>query len=139
MMASTAVLIASLLMAALPADASEPKPFAPRLVAGDHADRAKRGEFDAEAEIRCAQERGQELSGCIARIARGTDGSATVVVTFANGFSRRLTFTDGAFVRGNPTMSGSGRDVEWSLGDGAYRIRVDDQRYELPEGFVLAR
>lgn len=98
--------------------------------------RAKSGSFDAGGDIACAQEVGEELGSCTAKVSR--DGTAAVVVvTFANGFSRMLTFEDGAFLRGNTTMSGVGTDTEWTLEDGLYRIRVDDQRFDIPETLIV--
>lgn len=98
--------------------------------------RAKSGEFDASGEVRCAQEVGQSLGICSAKVAR-TEGSAAVVVTFKNGFARTLTFSDGGFLRGNATMSGVGTDTDWRLSGGIYHVRVDDQRFELPEALIL--
>lgn len=69
------------------------------------ATRAKSGAYDAAGDVRCAQEVGQLLGTCAAKVARA-GGSAVVVVTFPNGFARMLTFSDGAFLRGNATMSG---------------------------------
>ena len=43
----------------------------------------------------------------------------------------------GEFLRGNATMSGVGTDVEWRLSGGLYNVRVDDQRFELPEALVV--
>ena len=97
--------------------------------------RAKSGAFDAMGEIACAQEVGQDLGPCTAEVARDADAAA-VVVTFPNEFSRILTFEDGAFLRGNTTMSGVGTDTEWVLEDGLYRIRVDDQRFDIPETLI---
>lgn len=93
--------------------------------------RAKAGEFDAVAEISCAQEVGEALGPCEAAVARD-DASTVVVVTFPNGFARLLMFEGGDFLRGNTTMSGVGTDTDWSLSDGLYRVRVDDQQFELP-------
>ena len=101
--------------------------------------RAKAEDFDATLTIPCAQEVGETAGACDAAVARDAQGGATVVVTFANGFSRILTFADGAFLRGNATMSGVGIDTEWSLSDGTYSIRVDDQRFILPETFVTGQ
>ncbi len=100
------------------------------------AERARSGAFEAEAEIRCAQEVGQALGPCGAMVARA-DGSAAVVVTFPNGFARTLTFSDRAFLRGNATMSGVGTDMDWRVDDGVFHVRVDDQRFELPETLVF--
>ena len=105
--------------------------------AEDAARRARRGDFDARGRVACAQEQGQALGECAAAVARGPAGNATVVVTFANGFSRSLFFEDRAFVSANATMSGTGTDTDWRVADGVHHIRVDDQRYELPDVFVF--
>ena len=110
----------------------------PGMVSGDVTGanaRAKSGDFDRAGVVGCSQEAGQTLGTCEAVIAGATDG-AVVVVTFPNGFSRMLMFEDGAFLRGNATMSGVGTDTEWSISDGIYRVRVDDQRFEIPEALV---
>lgn len=99
-------------------------------------DRARSDNFDAISEVRCAQEVGQSLAVCSAAVARAGK-SAAVVVTFTNGFARTLTFSDGEFLRGNATMSGAGTDTDWQLSDGLYHVRVDDQRFEIPEALVI--
>ncbi len=98
--------------------------------------RAKSGNIDARGDVQCAQEVGQSLGGCTAKVARA-GASAAVVVTFPNGFSRILMFSDGRFLRGNATMSGVGTDTDWSLTEGVYLVRVDDQRFEIPETLVI--
>ncbi|MEM8951352.1 MAG: hypothetical protein AAGC99_18700 [Pseudomonadota bacterium] len=98
--------------------------------------RAKSGDFKAVGEVRCAQEVGQSLGICDAKVARAGE-SAAVVVTFPNGFARTLTFSDGEFLRGNATMSGVGTDTDWRLDSGLFHVRVDDQRFELPEALVF--
>lgn len=109
----------------------------PMQLFADTVKRAKAGDFDASATIRCAQEQGQALGVCTAAVARDADGNATVVVTFANGFARTLYFEDRMFMRGSATMSGVGRDTDWEVADGVHLIRVDDQRFELPDALVF--
>jgi hypothetical protein len=111
----------------------------PGIAGGDivtAAQRAKSGAFDAKGEVRCAQEVGQSLGSCGATVSRA-GGSAVVVVTFPNGFARTLTFSDRQFLRGNATMSGVGIDTDWYVSGGLYHVRVDDQRFELPETLVF--
>jgi hypothetical protein len=120
--------LAGLLLAVFPAFAGAET--------GEAGKRARAGAFDAAAEIRCAQEVGQALGTCRAEVARA-GGCAAVVVTFANGFSRTLYFEGGAFRRGNATMSGVGTDTDWRLSEEIHRIRVDDQRFEIPAALVL--
>jgi len=112
---------------------------APGVAAGDvmvAVGRARSGAFDATGEVRCAQEAGRALGTCVAKVARSEGSAAAIVVTFPNGFARTLTFENGTFLRGDATMSGVGTDTDWTLSDGTYRVRVDDQRFELPEALV---
>lgn len=98
--------------------------------------RAKSGKFEAAGDVRCAQEVGQALGTCGAKVAR--DGrSAAVVVTFPNGFARTLTFSEREFIRGNATMSGVGTDTDWHLFGNTYHVRVDDQRFEIPDALIF--
>ncbi|MEO1115984.1 MAG: hypothetical protein AAFY05_26820 [Pseudomonadota bacterium] len=103
----------------------------------DSRERAGRREFDAEAEIPCAQEQGQALGTCDAAVSRGVGGDATVVVTFQNGFARKLYFVHGEFVKASATMSGVGTDMDWRLESEVHVVRVDDQRFELPDRFIF--
>ncbi|MEM9583749.1 MAG: hypothetical protein AAGA08_11590 [Pseudomonadota bacterium] len=98
--------------------------------------RAKSGQFDTSGEVRCAQEVGQALGTCRAEVARA-GGAAVVTVSFANGFSRKLSFAERAFLRGNATMSGVGTDTDWSRKDGIFTVRVDDQRFVIDEVLVF--
>lgn len=103
----------------------------------DSRRRAEKRDFDAKSKIACAQERGQALGSCEAATAQSDGGDATVVVTFPNGFQRKLYFIHGEFVRASATMSGVGTDFAWNLTDDLYSIRVDDQRFELPIRLVF--
>lgn len=107
------------------------------VAASDSDRRARKRDFDAKGTIPCAQEQGQPMGECGAAVARGSGGDVTVVVTFPNGFARRLFFQDGMFVSANATMSGSGTDTDWQLKDGVHVIRVDDQRYDVPHVLVF--
>ncbi|MEM7685567.1 MAG: hypothetical protein AAF293_12125 [Pseudomonadota bacterium] len=104
----------------------------------DHSKkRARKRDFDATGTIRCAQEAGQSLGGCKAGVARGSGGDATIAVTFPNGFVRQLYFEHGEFISASATMSGVGRDTDWELREETHLIRVDDQRFELPDVLVF--
>ncbi|MEM9500002.1 MAG: hypothetical protein AAGA28_18945 [Pseudomonadota bacterium] len=110
-----------------------------RIVTGadDSRARARRRDFDATDQIACAQNPGDRLGTCRASVARSGGGDAAVVVTFPNSFARALWFTNGEFMRANTTMSGVGTDTEWTLEQGVFSIRVDDQRFAVPRDFVL--
>ncbi|MEO0425803.1 MAG: hypothetical protein AAF160_00030 [Pseudomonadota bacterium] len=103
----------------------------------DSRQRAEKRDFDATGKAPCAQEQGEALGTCDAAVARGTGGDATVVVTFANGFARKLYFVHGIFVAASATMSGAGRDTDWRREGELHLIRADDQRFELADSFVF--
>lgn len=103
----------------------------------DSGTRAKRKRFDASGQIPCAQEQGQALGLCDVGVARSTGGDATAAVTFANGFTRYLSFAHGRFIRASATMSGAGRDTDWQVTGGVHRIRVDDQRFEIAHALLF--
>ncbi|MGR3740890.1 MAG: hypothetical protein ACU0B9_20035 [Limimaricola soesokkakensis] len=105
----------------------------------DSSRRARRGDFDVSGEIACAQDRHLPMADCTADVARSSGGDATVVATFPNGFRRRLHFGHGMFLRGDATMSGVGTDTAWRLEGGMHFIRVDDQRFEIPDAMIVAR
>ena len=86
--------------------------------------------------IACAQERGESLGRCTYRIEPGEKGRITLTVIFANGFKRKLFFENGEFLKASVTMSGVGTDTDWSLEDGTHRVRVDGQRYEVPDTLI---
>jgi hypothetical protein len=88
------------------------------------------------ASVACAQERGESLGRCSYRIERDDKGNTTVTVVFANGFKRGLFFKDGKFLKASVTMSGVGTDTDWSVKDGTHMIRVDGQRYEVPDTLI---
>jgi len=102
----------------------------------DSEARARKRQYDAKGTIACAQEQGQSLGSCRIGIARSAGGDATAIVTFPNGFSRRLYFRHGMFISANSTMSGAGRDTDWNVTKGLNAIRVDDQRYEIPNDLI---
>lgn len=91
-----------------------------------------------EPMVPCVQRDGLPLVECSISVRHGEEGETTVTATFPNGFKRMLSFSEGRFVRGNPTMSGVGTDTEWALVDGTHLIRVDDQKFEIPDA-LLAR
>ncbi|MFK7879434.1 hypothetical protein [Roseobacter sp.] len=105
----------------------------------DSRQRARKRDYDATGTVGCAQERGQTLGTCTVGVSRSTGGDATVVATFTNGFTRQLYFLHGEFVAANATMSGVGNDTDWSLEGGVHIIRVDDQRFELPDALLFGK
>ncbi|MGF1527635.1 MAG: SH3 domain-containing protein [Candidatus Competibacterales bacterium] len=105
--------------------------------ADDSALRAGRGEFDATGPLPCAQRRGQPLGECQFGVARAGGGDATVVVTHPDGFQRVLFFTRGEFTGADASEAGGGFDTEVTKEADLFRIRVDDERYEMSEAVIL--
>ncbi len=105
----------------------------------DSKARARKRDFDAKGSVFCAQNKGDALATCPASVARSTGGDATVVVTFANGFARQLYFANGEFIRASATMSGVGKDTDWAFQNGMHILRVDDQRYDVPNVLVFGQ
>lgn len=89
--------------------------------------------------IACVQAQGQAISECNAIISLDENESGTVTVTFRNGFSRTLYVKNGAFIRANPTMSGTGKRLEWKLKGDTHYISVDGQRYEIERSAIPSR
>jgi heat shock protein HslJ len=107
------------------------------LEASDHVLRAGQGVFDAAGTVPCAQGLGAPMTSCAMGVARGDDGTAMVVVTKPDGVDRQLFFTDGEFV--NPDMSQAGGGFEFSVEreSDLHLIRVDDERYEIPDAVIF--
>ena len=116
-----------------------PMVFADQSALQSSKERVKKRDFDERTTIACAQIQHEKLGVCSAKIARGRDSDATVVVTFANNFARTLYFINGAFIRANATMSGVGTDTAWKTMQNMHFIRVDDQRYEIPVDFIIGK
>ena len=93
---------------------------------------------NAPESIACAQESGEPLGQCTYSIKRDEEGKTTLTAAFTNGFKRKLYFKDGKFLKASTTMSGTGTDTDWSLKDGIHSIRVDDQRFEVPDTLLAA-
>ncbi|WP_193140922.1 hypothetical protein [Meridianimarinicoccus sp. MJW13] len=93
-------------------------------------------EKNAPNSIACSQERGEVLGECSYRLDRDEKGKTTVTVIFANGFTRRLFFEDGKFLKASVTMSGVGTNGDWSLESGTHMIQVDGQQYQVPDTLV---
>lgn len=103
----------------------------------DSKRRARKADFDTEGKAVCAQNRGETMGQCTIAVARSGGGDASIVATFSNGFSRTLYFVHGEFISANPTMSGTGKDTDWRTENEMHFIRVEDQRYELPDALLF--
>lgn len=103
----------------------------------DSAMRAGQRDFDATGSIPCARSAGQPTGSCEFGVARAGGGWATVVVTFPDGFRRALFFAAGDFAGADASEAGGGFDTESGKEADLYLIRVDDERYEIPQAVVF--
>jgi len=119
--------------------APAPDPFGGPPVRGmdDSSLRAGQGDFDASGQIPCAQYRGQPIRQCDFGVARAGGGDATVVVTLPDGFRRALFFTRGEFIGADASQAGGGFQTSARKEGDLFLIRVDEERYEIPEAIIF--
>jgi hypothetical protein len=102
----------------------------------DASTRGGQGDFDATGTIPCAQQAGQPMAQCEFGVSRDGGGTATVVITKPDGGKRAIFFIGG---------KANGADTSQADGDSAFsaeresdlnRIRVGDERYEIPDAVI---
>lgn len=107
------------------------------LEASDHVLRAGQGVFDAVGRVPCAQGPGAPMTTCAMGVGRGENGTAIVVVTKPDGVDRQLFFTDGEFVNADTSEAGGGFETSVEREGDLHLIRVDDERYEIPDAVIF--
>lgn len=105
--------------------------------APNSVERAGQGKFNATGNIPCAKGAGQPMGSCPFGVAREGQGTATVVVTHADGRKRFLFFQ-----KGKPT----GADLSQAEGNMGFQVRKNadlflieagNERYEIPEAVIF--
>jgi uncharacterized protein YraI len=99
--------------------------------------RAGQGDFDAQGKIPCARYRGQPMTQCDFRVARGPGGEATVVVTKSDGVMRALFFEGGDFLSADTSQADGYPETSATKEADLFMIRVGDERYEIPDAVVF--
>jgi hypothetical protein len=99
--------------------------------------RAGRGAFDATGEVPCAQAAGQPTRACAFGVARAGGGDATLVVTRPDGSMRALFFVRGEFLGADASEAGGGFDAAATREADLFLIRVDAERYDVPDAVVF--
>jgi len=107
------------------------------LEASDHVLRTGQGVFDAVGLVPCAQGSGAPMTTCAMGAARDDNGKAIVVVTKPDGVDRQLFFTDGEFVNADTSEAGGGFETSVEREGDLQLIRVDDERYEIPDAVIF--
>jgi len=105
--------------------------------ADDSSFRAGQREFDATGNIPCAQVASQPMTQCKFGVARAGGGYATVVVTKPDGRTRIIFFRMGIPIGTVfSEVDGYSKFEATKEGD-LHVIRIDNERYEIPEAVVL--
>lgn len=99
--------------------------------------RAGQGDFDATGRIPCAQRRGQPMGQCEFGVARAGGGFATVMVTKPDGVKRALYFANGKFLGAETSQADGSPEYGATRDSDLHRIRVGDERYEVPDAVLF--
>jgi hypothetical protein len=106
------------------------------LAPADSALRAGQGVFDRIGQLDCAIPADRPPASCVFGVARDPGGMATVVVTRPDGLRRALFFVDGSFQSTDASQAAGGFDTDVEMVDGVFEIRIDDERYAVPEAAI---
>jgi len=103
----------------------------------DSALRAGQGIFDATGTIPCAQYRGQPMMQCEFGVARAGGGYATVVIKKTDSTRRAIFFRMGKPTGADTSEADGYPDFRANKENDLHRIRVGDERYEIPDAIIL--
>jgi hypothetical protein len=103
----------------------------------DSALRAGQGRFDATGPLPCAFAAGQPMGQCEFGVARAGGGYATVVIKKPDGRTRAIFFRMGRPIGADVSESEGHRDFHATKDGDLHRIRVGNERYEIPEVIIL--
>ncbi|MEW9919531.1 META domain-containing protein [Marimonas sp. MJW-29] len=106
------------------------------LEASDTALRAGQGVFDATGILPCAKEVGAPMAQCAFGVARDAGANATVAIFRPDGKTRALFFSDGALLGADTSEADGGHGVSSAREGDLFLIRVNDERYEIPDAIV---
>jgi hypothetical protein len=101
------------------------------------SERAGQGKFDASGKIPCAQKKGQPMGQCEYKVARGSNGSATVVVTRPDGRTRAIFFEKGKAVSADLSQADGNMKFRSKKKSDLFMIEAGNERYEIPEAVVF--
>ena len=99
--------------------------------------RAADGKFNATGPIPCARLKGQPMGQCTFGVARAGGGTATVVVTHADGRKRFIFFEKGKAVGADLSQADGNMTFSATRETDLYMIRAGDERYEIPEAVIF--
>jgi heat shock protein HslJ len=101
------------------------------------AERAGQGQFDATGKVPCSFASGQPTGTCGFGVARAGGGYATVVIKRPDGRTRAIFFRLGKAI-GADISEADGRVEFKATKDGdLHRIRIGNERYEIPDAVIF--
>lgn len=103
----------------------------------DSALRAGQGQFDATGALACAFSAGQPMGQCQFGVARAGGGYATVVIKKTDGRTRAIFFRMGRPIGADVSESEGRHDFQASKVGDLHRIRVGNERYDIPDAVVF--
>lgn len=117
-------------------DAAMASGTAPAAKGPDSIERAGQGRFDATGNIPCAQFKGQPMGSCPFGVAREGQGTATVVVTHADGRKRFIYFQKGKATGADLSQS-DGQAFSSRKNSDLFLIDAGNERFEIPEAVIF--
>jgi len=103
----------------------------------DSALRAGEGQFDATGLLPCAIAAGQPMGQCEFGVARAGGGYATVVIKKPDRRTRAIFFRMGRPIAADVSESEGRLDFRATKDGDLHRIRVGNERYEVPDAVVF--
>jgi heat shock protein HslJ len=103
----------------------------------DSALRAGQGQFDATGSLPCAFAAGQPMGQCEFGVARAGGGYATVVIKKPDGRTRAIFFRMDRPIGADVSESEGRYDFQATKDGDLHRIRVGNERYEIPDAVVF--
>lgn len=101
------------------------------------SERAGQGQFDASGKIPCAQFKGQPMGQCPYKVSRGSNGSATVVITRPDGRTHAIFFENGKAISADLSQADGNMNFRSSKQGDLFMIQAGNERYEIPEAVVF--
>lgn len=119
------------------AAASQPEKTDQKQSEKSSSERAGQGDFDATGKIPCAQEAGQPMGQCDFGVAREGNGSATVVITRADGRPRAIFFDKGVAISADASQADGYGEFKATKQSDLHMIQVGKERYEIPDAVIF--
>ena len=94
-------------------------------------------DFNATGEIPCARVAGQPMGSCRFGVRREGGGSGSITVFWPDGGNRVIFFRNGAPSRYDQSQADGGARMTVRREADLFRVRIGDQRFEIPEAALV--